>query len=210
MGSGRPNVVLLVKEDGLREELAGVLGGAGFAVIAAAEPGADLAWLDMAPLDLAVVDLDLAGERRRDELIRRARRRRPRLKLLFLTRARERPIADNWRIDFAAKPVAAREFLGCVLELLLREEEEGVSRRFLAELALAEAHMACLRRRIAAAAARGDRALVLDLDRDLDRARAAVRGLRAATASQVAARLERSPSRPGPPARNGTSLRRRP
>jgi CheY-like chemotaxis protein len=178
MSGNRPSVVLAVDEQATREQMSGVLREAGFTVVASEDREAVLHAVEREPVDLAVVDLDRPGRCEARDLIRRARQQRPELKALFVAQPTDpAPADDPRRSDIVVKPIAPREFLGCVLELLLRDDDEADDRRrYEAEFGLAQAHIGCLQRRRAAAG--GDPALAQDLARDLERAQTAARGLR--------------------------------
>lgn len=207
----RPSVFLAVDDAAARARMSGILREAGFKVTAAHDREEDLRRLEREPVDLAVVDLDLPGRRDARELIRNAQRRHPELKALFVAQAADwPPVDDPQRTDTVVKPIPAREFLGCVLELLLRDDGADDRRHCEAELGIAQAHIACLRRR--RLAARGNPALTKDLARDLGRATTAARALRekigAALVESASSGPARCRARPAPP--RGGRLRRRP
>ena len=80
-------------------------------------------------VDLAVVDIRLPGGLGGPETVRRAKVKHPGLKVIFISGAEPPPgCCDSDRNDFVTKPFLKRELLGCVFELLLRNNHnrEGV------------------------------------------------------------------------------------
>lgn len=98
--------------------------------------------------DLMVTDVGLPGGLNGRELVRYARARHPTLKSLYISGYADPVLDDPALDDFVAKPFYPRELLGCVWELLGRElpEKQASSPSRVAERAILEAELACIRR----------------------------------------------------------------
>ena len=143
MADLRPTVLVLVDDRDERQSIAAVLSEAGFAVIGAADPPDALVALHRVPVAAAVVALPLPEARR---FLHQARRGQPGLKALSLVAPAAMRFADDEEAgSVVLRPCDSRELLGCVFELVLREENDPAPHhRRAAELAIAAARLACL------------------------------------------------------------------
>ena len=92
------------------------------------------------------------------------------------------------------RPLDPRQLLGCVVELVLREDDLAAPaprHGTAAELGIAAARLACLHNRHSAAAATGAARLAQDLKRQIGEVRSTCRGLAAASAGLRHRRLRR-------------------
>jgi DNA-binding response OmpR family regulator len=133
MDMGRTFVLVIDDEKQVRELVEMILADAGFSVTAANDGEAALGIFETHAVDLAVVDIRLPGGLDGPETIRRARAKHPGLKVIFTSGAEPPPgRCDPDRDDFVTKPFRERELLGCVFELLLRnnhDREQILSKR---------------------------------------------------------------------------------
>jgi DNA-binding response OmpR family regulator len=125
MMDGKPRILLVDDNAGMRELIAGLLTEEGFAVVEAADGVAALKRLANGDFDLMITDVRLPPPLGGVDTVRLARLRWPRLRSLFISGASE-PVYDDRELDdFVSKPFDARELLGCVWELLTREVPEA-------------------------------------------------------------------------------------
>jgi CheY-like chemotaxis protein len=109
-------------ETGIRDLLVEWLGEAGYAVHAAADPGAALALLDRTPgITLLLTDVVMPGGLNGFDLVRRARARHPALKVLYISAysmaeavAQARPAAE----PILRKPFRHEQVMSAVRHLL--------------------------------------------------------------------------------------------
>ena len=133
--------ILVVEDDPLiRELLETLLIDEGFAVDTAAHGLAALNLLERHRYALMITDIALPGSLDGVTLVRYARAHASELKSLFISGYSGPVCDDSDRDDFIAKPFNRREFLGCVWELLLREQPQrcAIDLHRGAELALLE------------------------------------------------------------------------
>lgn len=172
--------ILVVDDDGRERKLiASLLHEAGFAVAAVGSDTDALATIDEREFAAVVIALRNGGE----VLLRRCRRRQARLKALVVIDPAAMPPAEDNGVTLIKRPFDARQLLGCVFALVLREEEHvGVTGHghAAAELGIAAAKLVCLQNRRIAAAAAGASRLAQELTRQISETAALHQGLPAA------------------------------
>jgi DNA-binding response OmpR family regulator len=130
-------ILVVVHEPDQRERIAGLLTDEGFATTKAADGLTALRALGDRRFAMVVAATDLPGSLHA-AIVRHARRRNPRLKILYTGEAATRPAFGNPDIDdFIAMPFDRHELIGCVFELLHRSVAAGAAdlgRRVRAEL----------------------------------------------------------------------------
>jgi DNA-binding response OmpR family regulator len=128
MSRARQHILVVDHEPARRESIERILVDDGFALTTATEGLSALRILQRQAFPLIVAALDLPGALDGLTTVRRARRRRPALRALFTAdflpaRCWDNPDSD----DFIAAPFHRRELLGCVLELLQRDNLPGAA-----------------------------------------------------------------------------------
>ena len=181
MTGPRPGILVV---DGSRRErtlIASVLSEAGFAVVAAAEEHSASAVLGGERFAAAVIALPSGGG---IEFLHRARNRQPGLKGLVVVEPAAMRFVDEDFSTLVKRPIDPRRLLGCVFELVLREDDDAAAPHHnrVAEYGIAAAKLACLHNRHVAAAAAGASRLAQDLSRQIGETSAAHRILAAAMA----------------------------
>lgn len=118
--------VLVIDDNAERRQMiAGVLGGEGFAVTAAAEGFSAVRAAGGQGYALALVAVALPGMLDGATTVRQIRARQPWLKALFTGEAAQRPRSPGCDCDdFIAAPFHRRDLLGCVFELLQRDSRQ--------------------------------------------------------------------------------------
>jgi DNA-binding response OmpR family regulator len=143
--------VLIVDDDeGIRDAIRFILADEGLVISTAPTAWVALDMLEKDEFDLMVTDMKLPEGLNGLELVRYARGRHPSLKSLFVSSYPECVQDDPDLDNFVSKPFRGRELLGCVWELLSRELPKkpiACSSSRLAELAIVEAKIKCLRPR---------------------------------------------------------------
>ena len=174
MAGQRPGILLVSSDWNERVLIAALLREAGFGVVAAAEERGAAAALDREGFAAAVVALPNAGG---IPFVHRARRRQPDLRALVVVDPAAIALADEDCASLVKRPFDPRELLGCLFELVLREDDGAAAPpSHAAELGIAAAKLACLYNRHAIAAASGARGLAEDLTRQIRETRAAQQG----------------------------------
>jgi DNA-binding response OmpR family regulator len=134
----RNEILVVVHEPERRERIARLITEEGFAVTTAGEGLAALRILGDRGFMLIVAATNLPGSLDALAMMRRARQRHPRLKVLYTGEPATRPALGNPDIDdFIATPFERHELIGCVFELLHRPVASGAAdlgRRVRAEL----------------------------------------------------------------------------
>ncbi|HEV2334569.1 MAG TPA: hypothetical protein VGS13_03655 [Stellaceae bacterium] len=152
MAFNRPTILVVVDDPDERAVIAAVLREVGFGVVAAALDRVARAAMTRHGFAAAVVAL-----RHGDgvEFLRHARRWQPGLKALIVIEPTATQFVDPDDDTIVARPFDPRRLLGCVFELVLRENGRGVAPQHshAAEFAIAAARLACLASCRAAAAA---------------------------------------------------------
>jgi len=147
--AGRSPRILIVEDEAtIRDLLEALLSQEGFVVESAPNGLSALALLEQRPFALMVTDVVLPGELDCVATVRYARARHPELKSLFIS-GRLGPVCDDSeQDDFVSKPFHARELLGCIWELLLRDtpKHRVNDPQRAAELAILEAKINCLKK----------------------------------------------------------------
>ena len=168
---------ILVVADGWNERLliAATLREAGFTALVAAE-GRDAMARQLDHVAAAVIALP---EDDGVALIRELRQDRPSLPALLVIDRAAMQALDEDCATLVRRPFDPRQLLGCVFELVLREDEAdgAVRHSHAAERGIAAARLACLCSRRATAAANGANRLAQDLTRQIGDMRATYRGL---------------------------------
>ncbi len=131
-------ILVVVHEPDQRERIARLLTDEGFATTKAADGLTGLRALGDRRFAMVVAATDLPGSLDGPAIVRHARRRNPRLKILYTGEPATRPAFGNPDIDdFIATPFDRHELIGCVFELLHRPMAGGAAdlgRRVRAEL----------------------------------------------------------------------------
>jgi DNA-binding response OmpR family regulator len=177
MAGQGPGILVVAGDWNERVRIAALLREAGFAVVASADERGAAAALDREAFAAAVIALPNGTG---IGLVHRARRRRPELRALLIVDAAEIALADEGCASLVKRPFDPRQLLGCVFELVLREEAAPPSHA--AELGIAAAKLACLYSRHAVAAAAGAQGLAAELTRQIRETRATQQGLARAAA----------------------------
>jgi two-component system, cell cycle response regulator CpdR len=115
-----PRILVVDDDIDVREFVSTVLADEDFDAVAAQDGGEALALLSDGEYDLLLTDIRMPGI---DgfELVRRARRAQPDLRVLFMSGFSAQYDIDPNRDDFVAKPFRSRELLGCIFEILARK-----------------------------------------------------------------------------------------
>lgn len=176
--AGTGPTILVVDDDcDERAAIASMLREAGFAVVAAApDRSARVAMTRecFAALVIALPEADGV------EFLRHARRWQPGLKALIVIEPGAMRCVDEDDDTLVTRPFDPRRLLGCVFELVLREDEDPTPHHsHAAEFGIVAAKLACLDSRRSAAAAAGASRLTRELTRQIGEARAMHRGLAA-------------------------------
>jgi DNA-binding response OmpR family regulator len=177
MTESGPSILVLDSDRDERMLIASVLREAGFAVIAAADDCGASAAMSRQRFAAAVIALPEGEE---IELLRQVRRRQPDLKALVVVDPAALRLVDEGCGTVVKRPFDPRQLLGCVFELVLRENASAPPHPHAAELGITAAKLACLQNRRTAAAAAGAGRLAQDLTRQIGEATATHRGLAAA------------------------------
>jgi len=131
------DILVIDAETERRERIARILAAEGFAVATAADPLSALRTLSARRYALVITTVELPGSVDGPAIVRRARRRLPALKALYLARTTRWPaLADPDREDLLAMPFERWGLIGCTFELLERErpsETADLARRMRTE-----------------------------------------------------------------------------
>ena len=131
------DILVIDAETERRGRIARILAAEGFAVATAADPLSALRTLSARRYALVITTVELPGSVDGPAIVRRARRRLPALKALYLTRTTRWPaLADPDREDLLAMPFERWGLIGCTFELLERErpsETADLARRMRTE-----------------------------------------------------------------------------
>jgi DNA-binding response OmpR family regulator len=116
----RPHLLIIDDDVEIRSMLRDWLSKEGFWIYEAGDGPSALKLIDSFKFDLLITDLCLPPPLNGIEIVKRAREYCPQLRSLFIS-GHEGPKSDNPRYDdFISKPFNARQFVGCVWELLRR------------------------------------------------------------------------------------------
>lgn len=183
MAGKGPSILVVAGDWNERGLIAATLREAGFAAIAVAEAqAAETA----ARRELFAGAVVAANGDTAVEMARELRRWQPGLPVLFvLDPAATDDTEEAECVTVVKRPFDPRQLLGCVFELVLRDDgpAEGSARHsHAAELGIAAATLACLCNRRTVAAANGASRLVQELTRQIGDLRSTHRGLAAAAA----------------------------
>ena len=180
MAGEKPTILVVDDVRDERAAIAAVLRDAGFAVVAAAHDRRARAAMTGRRFAAALIALPEADG---VAFLRHARQQQPGLKALVVIEPTATRFLDQDDDTLLTRPFDARQLLGSVFEVVLREGGERTPHHgHAAELGIAAARLACLdSRRIAASAAQG---LAHDLARRIGQTRAMRRRL--ATAKTIA------------------------
>jgi DNA-binding NtrC family response regulator len=179
MAGKGPSILVVADSWNERVLIAATLREAGFAAVAAAEPEAAIA---ASRRDLFAAAVIAVAEDDDVALVRELRCWQPGLPALLVLDAAAMDLVDDDCATIVKRPFDARQLLGCVFELVLRDDEtQGAALRHshAAELGIAAARLACLRNRRTIAAAAGASRLAQDLTRQIGDMRSTYRGLAA-------------------------------
>jgi DNA-binding NtrC family response regulator len=179
MAGKGPSILVVADDWNERVLIAATLREAGFAAVGAAERGAALA---ASRGDLFAAAVIAVAHDEAVALARDLRRWQPGLPaLLVLDAAAMDRANDEDCVTIIKRPFDARQLLGCVFELVLRDDEtQGALRHsHAAELGIAAATLACLCNRRTIAAAAGAGRLAQDLTRQIGDMRSTYRRLAA-------------------------------
>ncbi len=182
MAESGPSILVVDGDGHERVLIASVLREAGFAVVAAADDLGAAAASGGERFAAAVIALpDGEGI----EFLREARCRQPDLKALVIVEPAALRLVGEDCATIVKRPFDPRQLLGCVFELVLREDEHASAphHRHVAELGITAAKLACLHNRRVAAAAAGASRLAQDLTRQIGEATALHHGIAAAMTS---------------------------
>ncbi len=119
MGTLSRRILVVDDDENIRRYVAAVLEEAGFKVVQAHNAAMALVLMDTDPaIDLLVTDIEIPGESNGVELWRKARRKAPMLRVLFIS-GRDPPTLLDGGIDaFLAKPFRPQELLDRVIAAL--------------------------------------------------------------------------------------------
>jgi DNA-binding response OmpR family regulator len=178
MAGQRPGILVVDDDRDERAVIASVLREAGFAVVAAAPDRSARIAMTRECFAASVIALP---EGDGVEFLRHARRWQPGLKALIVIEPAAIRFVDEDDDTLVTRPLDARRLLGCVFELVLREDEDTPPHHgHAAEFGIAAAKLACLDSRRTAAAAAGASRLAHELTRQIGETRAKHNGLAAA------------------------------
>jgi DNA-binding response OmpR family regulator len=167
MADNGPKILVVAGDGDERLLIAAMLCEAGFAVVAAtAEPDA-MAALRHGRFAAAVIAL---APDNGVALVRTVRQAQPGLPALLVLEPAAMRLIDEDCATIVKRPFDPRRLLGCVFELVLRDDEPHDSRLghiHAAELGIAAARLACLCNRRAIAAAAGASRLAQELTRQI-------------------------------------------
>jgi DNA-binding response OmpR family regulator len=181
MAGGRPTILVVDDDWDERAAIAALLRQAGFAVVAAPHDLGARAAMTEERFAAAVIALP---EQNRVAFRRHARRRQPGLRALIVVEPAAVRFVDADGDTVVARPFDARQLLGGMFELVLRDgEDTRPQHSHAAEFGIAAAKLACLDSRRSAAAAAGARGLARDLTRQIGETMASRRSLAAAIAT---------------------------
>jgi CheY-like chemotaxis protein len=118
-------LLVVIAEPSRRERVVGILGVEGFAVTAAAEGLSALRAAGRQRFAMMITDIRLPGSLDGRTTVRKARKRQPWLKALYIEDSGHRDAAHREagnpdREDFIFAPLERHELIGCTFELLHR------------------------------------------------------------------------------------------
>ncbi len=174
MAGERPTILVVDDDRDERAMIAAALRDAGFAVAAPAHDRAARAAMTRQRFAAAVIALPEAGG---VAFQRHARRQQPGWRAVIAIEPKANRFVDQDDDTLVTRPFDARQLLGCVFELVLREGGEAPHHGHAAELGIAAAELACLDSRRTAASAAGAQGLAHDLTRQIRQTRAMHRRL---------------------------------
>ncbi len=175
-----PTVLVVASDWEERVRIAFTLREAGFTAVAAADGDGAMAALRRERFAAAVIAM--AGDTG-VALMHTARRVQPRVPALLVLEPAAMRLTDGDGATIIKRPLDPRQLLGCVFELVLREDDAVASPAppsHAAELCIAAARLACLQNRRAIAAAAGASRVAQELTRQIGEMRVAYRGFAAA------------------------------
>jgi DNA-binding response OmpR family regulator len=119
-----PRILIVDDDTDVRDFVCTILDQENFDTVSARDGREALALLGNGEYDLLLTDIRMPGI---DgfELVERARRARPDLRVLFMSGYAATYKIDPNRDDFVPKPFRPRELLGCVYEILGRKGEDA-------------------------------------------------------------------------------------
>lgn len=166
MALSGPSILVVTNDWGERVLIASTLRGAGFAVVTATDEHSAEPALRREGFAAVVIALP---ERRGTEFLHRARGIDRGLRGLVVLGAAEMPLLDEECATLIKRPFDTRELLGCLFELVLREEASAdpLPHSAAAEFGIAAARLACLRNRLAIAVAAGAGRLAQEISRQI-------------------------------------------